>query len=298
MTGQGAAGCGSVDPRRVARDVRHAPRARGVACARGVRRAQAGRAAPASGRLAGGDPPEEVRDDGSGPERVLGSRPREPRLHGAGTGPTLGGRHHRHRDAGGVPVPRGRARCVESARRGVGHGDASPQGDRDPRARHGGSATTATRRHSPVRPRRAVPVDRLRRTMPPGRRAPVDGLRGRLLRQRDVRELLRRARVRAAGPQALRLLRRGPGGGLLLYRGLLQHAPPPLLPRLPLARRLRGTVRRSSEGRCRSRGPRLPGRRGSGPSRTASQPPPPWDDVPARPPRTSDRCVDSVSRAA
>ena len=54
--------------------------------------------------------------------------------------------------------------------------------------------------------RSGLPVhgDRLRPALPRGRRAAVDGLGRRLLRQRDVRELLRHPRMRAARSRALR----------------------------------------------------------------------------------------------
>ena len=69
----------------------------------------------------------------------------------------------------------------------------------------------------------------------------VDGLGRRRVRQRDVRELLRDARVRTPGPAVFSDDGRGKARGLQLHRRLLQHPPSPLRARLQVARELRET---------------------------------------------------------
>ena len=63
-------------------------------------------------------------------------------------------------------------------------------------------------------------------------------LGGRRVRQRDVRELLRHARVRAAGAVPLPHPGRGATGGVRLHRGLVQSAAAPLRARLSVAGQL------------------------------------------------------------
>ena len=132
------------------------------------------------------------------------------------------------------------ARRVEPADRrlGDGHADAgraggrrAGDGDHDPPA--GGS------RDPPQRPGLAVHVAGVRPAVPGGGRRAVDGLGGRRVRQRDVRELLRDARVRADRPAAVPDGGRGEARGLQLHRGLPRHPPPPLGSGLSLAGELR-----------------------------------------------------------
>ena len=118
----------------------------------------------------------------------------------------------------------------------------------------------------------AVHVDRVRQAMQGVRRAAVDGLGRRLLRQRDVRELLRHPGVRAHRSLFVLLGRAvGPPGGVRVHRRLLQPPPASLGPGLSLAGRLREPARSRPQA----------GRRGGlGPvevtdaSRTTDRPPP------------------------
>src|SRR6202158_3582476 len=86
-------------------------------------------------------------------------------------------------------------------------------------------------------------VDRLRPALPAGRSAPVDGFGRRLFRQRHVRELLRHARVRAAGPPAVANAERGPAGGVRFPRGVVQPPASPLGPGLSQPRGVRKEAR-------------------------------------------------------
>ena len=92
-----------------------------------------------------------------------------------------------------------------------------------------------------LRPRVAVRRADLRADAAQGRDRAVDGLEGRLLRQRRLRELPRHAREGAAPPPLVQDPARGEDGDLRLDRGLVQPAPPPLPTRLPLTRPVRAS---------------------------------------------------------
>src|ERR1700738_4112986 len=79
----------------------------------------------------------------------------------------------------------------------------------------------------------------IRQTLQGSRRAAVDGIGRRRLRQRDVRELLRDPRVRVAGTSPLCVASRGEDGLLQLHRRLVQPGAAAFRPRLPLAHSLR-----------------------------------------------------------
>src|SRR5206468_10278787 len=74
------------------------------------------------------------------------------------------------------------------------------------------------------------------------RRAALDGIGRRRLRQRHGRELLRHARMRADRSAALPQSGRGGAGGVRMDRGLVQLPSPPLVARLPLAERVRAAA--------------------------------------------------------
>jgi hypothetical protein len=69
---------------------------------------------------------------------------------------------------------------------------------------------------------------------PRGRRAPLDGLRRRRLRQCHVRELLRHAGMRASRQAPVQDAGRGADRGVRFHRGLLQPAPPSFVDRVSL----------------------------------------------------------------
>ena len=85
---------------------------------------------------------------------------------------------------------------------GLGDGDASQDGAGAGCARHGALAAAAGGGDPSLRSGHAVHVDRVRPALQAGGREAVDGLGGRRVRQRDVRELLRHARVRACWSSA------------------------------------------------------------------------------------------------
>ena len=64
---------------------------------------------------------------------------------------------------------------------------------------HGDLPAPAEQSDSSLRPGLSVHVDRVRKALPRSRRSAIDGIGRRLLRQCDVRELQRNARMRAAG---------------------------------------------------------------------------------------------------
>ena len=84
---------------------------------------------------------------------------------------------------------------------------------------------SAEGRDPSLRPGLAVHLDRLRQALPRGRRAALDGIGRRCLRQRDGGELLRHARMRAARSAPVQDAGRGAHGRLRVHRGLLQSAP-------------------------------------------------------------------------
>src|SRR6202049_3179043 len=79
----------------------------------------------------------------------------------------------------------------------------------------------------------------IRQTLQGSRRAAVDGIGRRRLRQRDVRELLRDPRVRVSASPPLCVAGRGKDRLLQLHRRLVQPGAAALRPRLPLAHGLR-----------------------------------------------------------
>ena len=114
-------------------------------------------------------------------------------------------------------------------------------------------ATAAERRDPPLRPGLSVHVDRVRPPLSGGGRTPLDGLGRRCLRQCDVRELLRHARMRASRPAPVQDAGRGANGGVRVRRGLLQSSPPPFLDRVPLTCRVRAVPPRERDRSRRTR---------------------------------------------
>lgn len=80
----------------------------------------------------------------------------------------------------------------------------------------------------------------LRRTLQEDGRAPLDGQRGRRIRQRHGRELLRQPGVRADRTQELANEDRGPAGAVHLHRGLVQPKATAQRAGVPLTDELRG----------------------------------------------------------
>jgi len=107
------------------------------------------------------------------------------------------------------------------------------------RAQYGDLSTPAKQRHPSLRSGMPVHVDRLRQTLRTSRRASFDGIGGRLLRQRDVRELQRHFGMRAARSAPLQGSARSLTRGLRLHRRLLQPATTAHVDRLYLSRRVR-----------------------------------------------------------
>jgi hypothetical protein len=103
------------------------------------------------------------------------SRQRRPIACGWPTSPTF--------PPGRLSVPRGGARRVQPAHRGLD--DGNPFADRTgaQSAQHGARPAPARRCDSSFRPWQPVHCVRLRPTLPAGRRTAVDGLGGRLLRR-------------------------------------------------------------------------------------------------------------------
>ena len=135
-----------------------------------------------------------------GSEGASSTGPGEPELRGCGTGSALGGGPDVCPHEGGLVVRgRGPGR-LEPLGRGLGDGDPPPLRTGRECARHGGDTAAAEAGDPPLGPGGTIHLDGLREEMPGGRGAAVDGLGGGRLRQRDVRELLRDAGMRVAGP--------------------------------------------------------------------------------------------------
>ena len=151
---------------------------------------------------------------GCGESRTSGSEggPEKPIVRKARrrSGPTL----HLCKDGDGISVPGGGAGWLEPAGGGLvdGHPPAHRAGPGC--TEHGDLAAPAAGRGAPQRPGFAVYVDRVRDALQGGRRATVDRLGGRCVRQRTVRELLRDPGVRTAGSAQLSQPRRGAHGDL------------------------------------------------------------------------------------
>ena len=88
---------------------------------------------------------------------------------------------------------------------------------------------------APFRPRHPVHLDRLRHALPRDGRASLDGIGGRLLRQRHGRELLRHPGMRAVGAASLQEPGRSRDRGVRLHRRLVQPAAPSFLARVPVS---------------------------------------------------------------
>ena len=127
------------------------------------------------------------------------------------------------------------AGCVQPPDRRLGDGKPSADGTGAGRARNGDWPAAADGRDPSQRPGKPVHLARVRRPLPGSGRASVNGIGRRRVRQRNVRKLLRDARVRAAGTAPVRLAGRGPNGRFPLHRGLVQPGPAALRPRLSLA---------------------------------------------------------------
>ena len=85
----------------------------------------------------------------------------------------------------------------------------------------------------------AVHLARLRQAMPGRRRAPLHRISRGLLRQCDVRELLRDPRMRAARAPEVPVSCRSTDGRLRVHRGLVQSTTAPLRHRISVTRQLR-----------------------------------------------------------
>ena len=164
--------------------------------------------------------------------------------------PALGGGRDVHSDPGGVPVPRGGAGRVLAPDRWLVDGAAPGGGPDDRRAGHGRVAPRRARRGPPLRPRLAVHVGRVRVALPGGGCEHLDGLGGRLLRQRHVRELLRDARVRVDRAAPVPNPGRGRACRVRVHRRVIQPETAALVDR-PCEP---GGVRRAARGGIRPKG--------------------------------------------
>ncbi len=122
----------------------------------------------------------------------------------------------------GFPVPGRGRRCVQPPSGGLGDGEQPQDSARAGRLQHGALAAEAGLSHPSFGSGLSIHFDRVRASLQRGRRATLDGLCRRLLRQRDVRELLRHARMRTPRPQAVPDESRGEDRRVRLHRGVLQ----------------------------------------------------------------------------
>ena len=165
-----------------------------------------------SERDCGREPSPRPAHDAAGFTGQAGSGSGRAPLRGGRAESPVGCRHHLHPDPGRLPLPGHRPRRVQPAGRGLGDDGSSAHGLGARGAGDGGGATPAGLGHPSLGPGLPVHVAGLWRPLPGVGRCGVDGLGGRLLRQRDGRELLRDAGVRAARPQDVGDARRGAGG--------------------------------------------------------------------------------------
>ena len=190
----------------------------------------------------GRESPEGVHDDGARRGGAAGTGSRRAAVHGRGPRPALGGGHHVRADLGRLPLSRRGPRCVESAHHRLGDGHPSPDGPRPGGAGHGPDPAPPDGCHSSFGSGLPIYVGGLRPALSRGRRPALDGERGRRLRQRDVRELLRDTRVRAPGSCKLPHPGRRPDGRVRLHRRLVQPAATAFLARLPVAHDVRAVA--------------------------------------------------------
>ena len=175
-------------------------------------------------------------DDEEGHGGPARAGPGEAGLLGLGARPAVGGRHHVRAHVGGLAVSGRRARRLEPPRRRLGHGDAHADRAGRGRAGDGPRAPPPRRARRPsFGSRLAVHLARLRGALPRVGHRAVDGLGGRRVRQRHVRELLRDAGVRTHLAALVPHRGRGTARGVRLHRRLLQHAQASLRPRLRVA---------------------------------------------------------------
>ncbi|SQD92153.1 protein of unknown function [Candidatus Bipolaricaulis anaerobius] len=138
-------------------------------------------------REAGGHQPASAPgDDEEGSGGAAGPGPGEAGVHQRGAGPAVGRGHRVHPDRGRDPVPSGGGGCVQPAGGGVGDGGASADGTRAQGPEHGDRATPAAGSDPSLRPREPVHGRCVREEVPGGRDPAVDGIRGRLPRQRAL----------------------------------------------------------------------------------------------------------------
>ena len=104
---------------------------------------------------------------------------------------------------------------------------------------HGARRTQTQGRRPSLRSGFAIYIDRVRPALPRGRRASINGVGGRRLRQCDVRELLRHVGMRAARAASVQDAGRGAKHGLRIHRRLVQFATASLIDRLSIAGRVR-----------------------------------------------------------
>ena len=186
--GRRVVGADRGDTPRFAGHVRRAADSRGAAGGGRAAWPQAGGAADAGERPARRRSAQMDEDDGGGRVGGAGAGPGAARLFGFGGGRAVGGGRDLRSDAGGVSVPGGGRGCVFQARRGLVHGRRTGDAADARRAGHGAGAARRARRDPPLRPGLAIHLAGVRQPLPRRRRAAVDGLDGRLLRQRAVRE--------------------------------------------------------------------------------------------------------------
>ena len=145
--------------------------------------------------------------------------------------------HHIRADLGRIPVPR-RRRRLQPPGGGLVDGQPSARRVRARGAEHGAVAATARARRPSLGSRVSIYVVWVRQTLPRDGRRSVYGIGGRLLRQRDGRELLRHHRVRAPRPAQVPDPGRGPHGDLeyIAEDGRMLNAAPSLPPPAPWRR--------------------------------------------------------------
>ena len=246
--GSGAPGAHTPDPRRVEGHLRCASGTGEAAGAGRSREPSQDRPSDGEGRPSRGVPTPSLEHHAFG---RLGGRRRSgqsgvPR--GAARRALGGGRHLRS-DGGGNAVSGGRPGRVLAPHRGLVHGATAEGGAHDPGAQDGRRTSSAPEPgDASLRPRVPVHLGSVSGSLRGVRRHGVDGLGGRLLRQRDGGELLRHPGDRADRPAAPWSLRE-PGAGavddLRLCRGVLQHAETAFVAGIPVADGVRASPRGS-----------------------------------------------------
>ena len=246
--GSGAAGADSPDPRRVPRYLRGAPHPGGSSRAGGSGEPSQDRSPDEDGRPSRRLPTSPMDHHAIG--RIRGGRGsgRAP-VRGRASERALGGVRDLRSDGGGDAVSGDGAGRVLAPHRGLVHGLAAEGGSDDPRPRDGRRATPTTEQgDASFRSRIAVHVGQLRKGVRGRQRHDLDGLGGRLLRQRDGGKLLRHSGDRADRSAAWKSLCGSSAGEVddfRLSRGVLQHAETAFRSGIPVSRGIRTATRES-----------------------------------------------------